>query len=45
MAEIMEVEICQACRITGPIKAMPHIVPPMPRRIVEYPRHVRRVRS
>ena len=32
--EFMEVEIRQSCDRTGPIKAMSHVVPPMPGRIV-----------
>ncbi len=34
MAEVMEVEIRQSCSLTGSIKAMSHVVPPMPGRIV-----------
>ena len=34
MPEVMEVEIRQSCDRTGPFKAMSHVVPPMPGRIV-----------
>jgi len=34
MAEVVEVKIRQSCGLAGSIKAMPHIVPPMPGRIV-----------
>lgn len=38
--EVVEVEIRQSCGLTGPVKAMPHIIPPMPGRIMEDPRHI-----
>jgi hypothetical protein len=34
MVEVMKVEIGQSCGLAGSIKAMPHIAPPMPGRIV-----------
>ena len=37
MAEIMEVKIRQPCGLTGSLKAVPHIVPPMPGVIMEDP--------
>jgi hypothetical protein len=32
-AEIVEVEIRQSCGFAGPVKTMPHILPPMSGRI------------
>lgn len=40
MAEVVEVEIRMSCGLTGPVKAMPHIIPPMPSMIMEDPGHV-----
>jgi hypothetical protein len=38
--EVMEVEVRQSCSNTGPVKALSHIVPPMPRVIMKDPRHI-----
>ena len=40
MAEVVEVEIGQACALTGPIKGVPDIVPPVPVGVVKHPGHV-----
>ena len=36
----MEVEIRQSCALTGPVKGVPDVIPPMTRCIVEDPRRV-----
>jgi hypothetical protein len=40
MAEIVEVEVGQACSRTGSIKGMSYVIPPMAGRIMEDPRYV-----
>ena len=40
ISEVVEVELRQSCGFTGPIKAMPYIIPLMPGGIMEDPRHI-----
>lgn len=40
MPEIVEMEIGQACAVTGLVKGVPYIIPPIPRCIVKHPRYV-----
>lgn len=40
MTEVVEVEVRQSCGRTGPIKAMSHIGPPMPRLIMKDPGYI-----
>jgi hypothetical protein len=40
MAEVMKVEIVQACRSTGCLEGVSDVIPPMAGRIMKDPRHV-----
>jgi hypothetical protein len=40
MAEVVEVEVGQARALTGPVKGVPYVIPPMPRWIVKDPWYV-----
>jgi hypothetical protein len=40
MAEVVKVEVRQACTLTGRVKGMPDVIPPMPGCIMEHPGHV-----
>ena len=40
MAEVVKVEVRQASAVTGCLKGMPYVIPPMPRCIVKDPRYV-----
>ena len=40
MAEVMEVEVRQASAVTGRVKGVPDIIPPIHSCIMEHPRHV-----
>ncbi len=40
MSEVMKMEVRQSNAVTSHIKVVPYIIPPIPRCIVEHPRHV-----
>lgn len=40
MPEVVEVEVGQASVLTGPLKGVPYIIPPIPGHIVKHPRYV-----
>ena len=40
MPEVVEVEVGQASALTGPLKGVPDVIPPMPYCIVKDPRYV-----